>query len=281
MIGKATLFNLNGFACDNIEEALSKNQSIPCGDLVKKTIGWSPALGGDTSALSHQVDNKVMMRMQINEKIIPSEVLKKEVKKLTDNFIRTNDRKPNRSEKNKIKSDAEFNLIPKAFEKTSYVIGYLNKSNGTLVVCESSNSKVDDFTALLRKSNGSLAIDPLCGDITEKLTLALESATPGPFCFGFNAKLQDEEGSAANFKNQELDLDEVKQHLKCGKKVKTLGLSSNQADFSLNHDGKITSIKYIGIDMEKGEEPESVESNFALCSGVVSKVFESITDFIE
>ena len=213
----------NDFNVDNLESQLSEFQFSPCGKHQPSSMGWVSALGHGSKALTHESQGRILIRLRHEGKILPVKVIKELVDDKVNEIKRIEDRPVKKKEKDQIKEDIIYSMLPQAFVQSSYIMAYIDTVSNLLVVDAPSRIKSNDFTAMLRKSIGSLPIDPVKEtlDISDILTKWLTSCDlpDNGLTLDDNVILQSTEqgGSKATLKNEYLTGEEVKKHLDLGK----------------------------------------------------------------
>ena len=72
-------------------------------------------------------------------------------------------RTPSKKEREQIKEDVIFELLPRAFSRTTVTLhAYINTKENIIVVNTSSRGKAEDVLSLLRKTLGTLPVTKYC-----------------------------------------------------------------------------------------------------------------------
>lgn len=265
-------------------EKLKEHKIEPCGKSALKTIGWDPILIDDDSTLCIKASGAYLLKLKIEEKLIPSAIVKEETEKEVSKREKQSGNKLSKSDKNDIKEGIIAKMKAQAFIKSSYIYGYLDVKNKKLVVNASAN-KADIFTNYLRNTLGSLDIEILEPDFELNSVLTdvlLDPSKFKKFDIGYECKLKDFLDGRATItaKDQDLFSDEIKDHVTSGKQVESLALVwEKRISFKLNHEFKITGIKPLEIIKEQADESGG-ESTDAY-SKIVSNMFIMVEDFNE
>ena len=245
-------------------------------------IGWTNELNDD--ALYQVVENSFFLKLQIDKKSVPPANIKIETEKEIKRQIDSGIEKPNKKE---IKENVTKRLAEKVLFKTTFVRGYIDNKNKLLVIDSGSQGIVDQFTAHLRKSLGTLKIsmfDPEI-NIVELMTGWLsEQKIPNPFGAGEECSLVElETGSKTKYTNQDLFTDEIQTNLENGKVVSALKLDWHERFmFSINEKMQIKSIKTLDAIEEQvnddagesggsPEEKEAHKRNLYIASMILMK----------
>lgn len=125
----------------------------------------------DGAALTHKCDKYTVITIKSESKIIPPQVVKKEVKAAIAEIEKRELRKARSGERKKIKEDVLTRLTKEAFTKESYV-NLLFVGNSYLVVDAPSHSAAETAISLVRKAFGTLPVIPLVGERPVETELA-------------------------------------------------------------------------------------------------------------
>lgn len=94
-------------------------------------------------------------------KILPAEVVNKELNERIEKLEKDYGRKIKKVEKQTLKDDVIAALLPRAFSKYQHTALWIDTKNDLIYVDASSSSRAEDVLALLRKTLGSLPVVPL------------------------------------------------------------------------------------------------------------------------
>lgn len=263
------------------EELLSAYAFADCTKDQYASVGWIPPLGSETTALMHQSNGCIWITMKIQEKNIPSSVVREELDRRVKQLETAENRKVSGREKKDLREQIEFELLPHAFPKNKTIDGWLDTNSMQLFVAASSSAQAERFTALLRKTLFSLPIQ--APETKASPTFAMthwlsDEVTPPKFYLGAECQLysQSEDKSIATFKKHELLTDEVKTNLSNGKLVSQLGLEwDGKISFVLADDLQLKRIKFLDVFAEQVHErdpqshEEQLDVEFTLVTGEV------------
>ncbi|EMI1756557.1 recombination-associated protein RdgC [Proteus mirabilis] len=276
-------------SADELETQLKNLEFSPCGSQDMMKVGWTnPIKTGE--ALTHSVGNKILIVAKREEKILPSDVIKKELQAKVDKLEADQGRRLKKTEKDSLKDEVIHTLLPRAFSKESVVRIWIDNDNQRIIVDASSAKRAEDTLALLRKTLGSLPIVPLTMETPIELTLTewlRDGTIPKGFNFTDEAELKAilEEGGIARFKNQDLVSDEIASHIEAGKLVTKLSLDWNETiQFTLCDDGSLKKIKFSDVlkeqndDIDREDIAQRFDADFALFTGEMTRLIDSLID---
>ncbi|MTC63231.1 recombination-associated protein RdgC, partial [Providencia alcalifaciens] len=155
---------------DELETQLKNLEFSPCGSQDMMKVGWTnPIKTGE--ALTHSVGNQILIVAKREEKILPTDVIKKELQAKIDKLEAEQGRRLKKTEKDSLKDEVVQDLLPRAFSKESTVSVWIDNDNQRIIVDASSAKRAEDTLALLRKTLGSLPVVPLTMKTPIELTL--------------------------------------------------------------------------------------------------------------
>jgi recombination associated protein RdgC len=157
-------FELN---LDQLESQLSNFVIRPIGSQEMKVMGWSPVVN---DMIVHISQGFATIKLATESRILPKEVIEKEVSKKVLIIEQETGQAVGKRQRQDIKSEIIFRLMPTSFTKFEYVWGTITPS-GLVMINSGSDAKVEMFLAMLRKSIGSLPVVPIVNSsISNQLT---------------------------------------------------------------------------------------------------------------
>lgn len=282
---------------EQLEKSLSENAFTPCGATEISRIGWSPALGRTSSAFTHQADGNILLSLFKEEKILPAPVIKDMVEEKTNTLEAEQNRSATKVERQKIKEDIIFEILPRAFSRMTNTHGYISAENNIIVINASARSKAEDFLATLRRSLGgtlpvtSLSTEKDPSDIFTQWVCEKDSESPFlPFLLGTSAKLKAIGDDAPEFqcKNQDLKSKDVINLIESGMYIHSLGLSWDEClSFKLEEDLSIKQIKFFDIITEQNDDVDSsdvlakLDADFSLMAGEINRFILDLSKVLD
>lgn len=141
----------------DLQNQLDTQRYHPCGSYDRSCFGWTEPLKY-SELLHHSADGFILLVAQLEEKILPSHVIKKHFDERVAKYEEENDRKLSKVEKQQIKDDVINELLPRAFSKFNQTAILIDTNRNHIYVDASSTKRAEDVLALLRKSLGSLPV---------------------------------------------------------------------------------------------------------------------------
>jgi recombination associated protein RdgC len=278
-------------SAEELHEQLSKTVFQPCGKMDMASMGWVPPLGRDNQSLIHSAKNCMIFSARKEEKILPASVVREFVNEKVEEIETQQMRKVRKREKDEIREEVLFDLIPRAFTRSTYLYAYIDVSQGWLVVDTSSQKKAEEFVSFLRQSLNSLPVvsPQVQKSPTQIMTqwLVNQDHCPPDFELADACVLTDmnQEGATVNCKRQDLLAEEIQGHLEAGKVVTRLALEWNER-LGLVLDNELVVRRLQILDFLQAEfkddnlesSEQKFEADFALMtlelSTLINKIFE-------
>jgi recombination associated protein RdgC len=274
----------NGWNLNNnkLENSLFKLRDRSCGSIEKSACGWESPFGNQ---MVHSVHGHRYIKMRVEEKVLPSSVIKKELKFRCSVIKQQQGRDPGRKEIKEIKEAIEMELLPKAFVKERYVPIWIDQKGEWIGIDASSRKKADEAITMLVSCVDDLPmIQPI--NTTESPTslmrtwLSNEEASNG-FSIDDECELigQGDVQSSVKYAKHALNGQDVHQHLDEGKLPISLGVSyEDKIAFVFNEGLELKKIELIGFNEESGsEDRQELFDGMFLCQvEVLSQALKSL-----
>ncbi|MBJ6610854.1 MAG: recombination-associated protein RdgC [Candidatus Thiothrix moscowensis] len=274
---------------EELHDALSSRPFLGCGKELREASGWVSPLGRNSEQLVHAANGYILLTLAHQEKMLPASVIREELEATVAEIEEKEGRKLGKREKQDLRDEIEFELLPQAFTRTKKIDAWIDPQHGWMIINTSSSTQGERLTHLLRNTIGSLPVVPPKTDVTPVTLmtqwLADESSLPAPFALGEDCELrsQGEEQSVAVFKRHELTAEEVQANLAAGKTVSKLGLVwDEKISFILSDDLGIRRVRFLDVleDSLKDADPQShaekLDIEFSLMTGEVSKLLADL-----
>ncbi|OQW99589.1 MAG: recombination-associated protein rdgC [Thiothrix lacustris] len=274
---------------EELHEALESKPFLGCGNELREASGWVSPFGRNNEQLVLATNGCLLVTLAHQEKMLPASVIREELDTVVADIEEKEARKVSKREKQDLRDDIEFQLLPKAFTRTKKMDAWLDQANGWMIVNSSSNTQGERLTHLLRNTLGSLPVTPPKTEVSPAMLmtqwLADDHTLPAPFTLGEDCELkgQGEEKSVAVFKRHELAAEEVQANLAAGKTVSKLGLIwDDKISFILTDELGIRRVRFLDVlaDNLKDADPQShaekLDIEFTLMTGEVNKLLNDL-----
>lgn len=266
---------------EELNEALETKLFQPCGKLDPMRYGWVSPLGRNGKSLTHSAGNCTMLCGKRQEKIIPNAAIKEALDNKIFEIREEEGRPVGRKERESMKDELIFSMLPQALPKSSVEFGYFNTRENLFYVNVSSAKKAEDFLSLLRETTGSLKAVPI-GTHQPIMPILTEwvrnGEAPAPFALGDTCELRaSKDERVVRFRKQDLSADEVRQHLDAGMHVRQLALEWKESiSFVIDDELSIKSVKFSDELIEKAgdadadTEAAAFDNDFAIMTAEIS-----------
>lgn len=144
-----------------LSEALQSSAFTPCGKGDISRYGWVSPLGPDSDQLCHASNGMIAICAKKQEKILPAAVIKEQLEDRIRDIQSQEARSLSRKERNDLKDEITFSMIPQAFAKSSVHHAFISPRDRLLVVDAASANRAEELTSALRDALGSLKAIPL------------------------------------------------------------------------------------------------------------------------
>lgn len=274
---------------EELHEALESKPFLGCGKELREASGWVSPLGRHSEQLVHAANGYMLLTLAHQEKMLPASVIREELDTTVAEIEEKEGRKVGKREKQDLRDEIEFELLPQAFTRTKKTDAWLDLQNGWMIINTSSSTQGERLTHLLRSTLGSLPVTPPKTDVSPGTLmtqwLAEEGSLPTPFALGEDCELrgQGDEQSVAVFKRHELTTEEVQTNLANGKLVSKLALVwDEKISFMLSDDLAIRRVRFLDVleDSLKDADPQShaekLDIEFSLMTGEVTRLLADL-----
>ncbi len=256
-------------SADELEQKLQDFSFQPCGKRDENRYGWVPPMGPGFEQLCHSANGFMMVCARKEEKLLPAAVVKELVNDKVEAIELQEDRKVYRKERDAIKEDVIYDCLPRAFTRSSRTYAYIDPKSGWVVVDASSAKKAEELCSLLRESLGSLPVIP--PQVSESPQVIMTQwlrgeELPDDLSLKDECELREpgDEGGIIRCKRQDLEAEEIANHLDAGKQAYKLSIEWDDC-FSAILAEDLT-LKRLKFSDELVSEAEDAGSNDAAAS---------------
>ena len=272
---------------EDLNEALANFCFNPCGSLDPIKYGFVEPLGRHGSEYIHVTNGYIMVCAKKQEKILPSSVINEHLEEKALAISEAEARSVGRKERQTLKDEIIFSLMPKAFTRSSLDFAYIAPQEKLIVVNSSSAKRAEDLLSKLREALGSLRCIPITAKNlpTQVMTQWMQSGdAPHQFELGEECELQGgKDGRVIRCKKQDLTADEIRNHITSGMYVNKIALTWKESIHCIIDDQlAVKRVKFDDVISEKANErnPESkaeqFDADFAIMSGELKNFIEAL-----
>ncbi len=266
-----------------IEEKLAASRFRPCGSHDESSFGWCSPLGRGHESLLHTANGFMLLCAKKEEKVLPASVVTELLQEKILDIETEQARKLSKKERNTLKDELIFELLPRAFSFSRLMYAYIDAQGGWLVVDSSSSKKAEELLSSLRRCLGSLPVVPVNTLQKPALTMTewlANNATPAGITIEDECELlsPEEEGAIVRCKKHDLGLPEIKNHLDSGKLVIKLALNwQDRMSFVLDEHLAVKRLRFLDLVQEQvaDTQAESVEERFDVDFTIMTAEFSA------
>ena len=133
-----------------LADQLEPGRLRPCGRLEPVSAGWSSPYGRGRDELVHTVGNCHLLRYGLQEKVLPSAVVRAALADREQESRERTGQPPGRRETLRLRDEVLMDLLPRAFVKPRVVDVCLDLESGWLVIDSTSARQADEIATSLR-----------------------------------------------------------------------------------------------------------------------------------
>lgn len=288
MFKNATLYRIasNTTFDEHTNAALEQDfDFVPCGPTQEKSVGWIPPRGHEHGPLVESVAGQVIMKLMIESKTVPADVIRREVAERVAHIEASTGRKPGKKETREISEDVRQFFLPMAFTKQAATLVWIDKETKLMVIDSASQSRLDDVITALVKSIDGLNLQMVNTIISPASAMSqwlVEQEGPAGFTVDRECELKacDESKAVVKYGRHPLDIDEVAQHIANGKVPTRLAMTWNdRISFVLTDGFQLKKISFLESVFEGQESHEDAfDADVAIATGELKSM---IPDLIE
>ncbi|MCP5161991.1 MAG: recombination-associated protein RdgC [Hahellaceae bacterium] len=276
---------------EDLESALAEHEFQPCGSVETYRMGWTSPLGRHGVQFTHVTQGNILLCLKREEKLLPSTVIKDALAEKVAEIEDQQMRKVRKKEKDEIKEQLIYEMLPKAFTRSRLTYAYISPKDGFIIVDASSPKLAEDLTSFLRKTLGSLPVRIPAVNTAPAFVMtqwiAKDAHLPTGLVSQDDCELRDTgpEGGVVRCKGVALDSDEIAGHLTAGKQVVKLAMEwEENISFLLQEDLSIKRLKFGDSFQEQLDNTEAddaaarLDASFSLMSLELSRLLPALLE---
>lgn len=261
-----------------LDEKLSQHPLRSCGPLELSTRGWVSPFGRGSEVYAHGSGTYQLLSLGGEDKLLPAAVINQSIAEKMEKLETQRGRPVGGRERKKLKDEVLMDLMPRALARPSRLQGYLDTASGWLLVDTASRKAAEVFVSKLREALGSFPAVQAEAEESPRAAMTewlIDKAPPHGFTLGDECELKDsaDRGAIVRCRRQELESDEVREHLKSGKQVTQLALVfEDRMRFVLDENLALRKFKFLDVVTEELEKDDrdsaraELDARFALMS---------------
>ena len=268
-----------------LEDLLAKQGFQSCGSTDMRSQGWVPPR--DNGGLVHTVNRQLLLRFCTEKKLLPASVINQVTKLKLADIEEQQGYKPGKKQRKDVKEQVTDELLPRAFAVSSSTHVWIDPVHGWLVVDAASPAKTDDVFKWLLRSIPDLPVAALrvVRSPGEAMTSWLETdEAPYNFTVDQDTELTStgENKATVRYVKHTLEADDIRRHIKGGKRCTKLALTWNdKISFVLTDTLAVKRVAALDVLKENTgggskDEDERFDTDFALMTGEVDGLLTSL-----
>lgn len=249
-------------ALDSLETDLDPARLRPCGPLELSTRGFVSPYGRNEEALVHRVGPYARVSLGGEDKLLPGSVVNEELAARLQKITEKEGRRVGARERKRLKEEVMTDFLPRAFVRPYRLGAYLDTKHGWLVVDTGSRKSAEEMVTQLREALGTFPAVPMTPEESLRTLMTdwvVHGKLPPGLALGDECELRDpaEAGAVVRCRRQDLETDEVREHLKSGKQVFQLGLTfDDRIGLVLGEDLVIRKLRFLDQVLDELGETE-------------------------
>lgn len=276
---------------EEIESALAKRTFIAPGSQDLFSQGWIQPATHAPDLFSLSANGAVLVALRTDEKILPAAAIRLQADERIKKIEAEEIRKIGRREAKEMREAIVMELLPRALVKSGTQRAIIDLREGFVFVEAGSSAKAENLLSILRETIGSLPTRLIQTQTTPQTAMTnwLESGAPQPFALDADCELKfpGDGGAVARFTRQNLDTDEIRQHLATGKLATRLGLEWNERiSFTLTEKMEFKRLQMLDVLQESIEQADAhdqaalFDASFALTLGELRALLPAVIDVL-
>lgn len=269
---------------ESIEKQLKECEFTPCESADVSHFGWSAPLATSEN-LAYQTNGRILLVAKREEKILPVEVVNRELNKRITALEEKEQRKLKKVERLSLKDDVIATLLPQAFSRIKTTALYIDTLKQLIFVDAASSKTAEDALALLRKSLGSLPVVPLAFNRApcEVMTKWVTDTAPDWLILREEVEIREKEDlGVIHCKQKDVEDEEIIELAKNGSISKLALEWEDNLKFVLVEDGTLKRLKFSDYiteqndDILKEDYAQRFNADFILMTATLSELVKSL-----
>jgi len=275
-------------SAETLEDQLARKRFVPCGSQDQETRGWVSPTGDEF--LLHRVGGQWLIALGLEQKLLPSSVVKQEAEERAEDIAARQGYKLGRKQMKDLREQVMQELLPRAFTRRRKVFAWIDPVGGWLGIDAPSQARAEDVLEALRQSLDTLPLGLLRTERSPTGAMAdwlAGGEAPAGFTIDQDCELRSvsEDKAAVRYVRHPLEGDEVRAHLAAGKLPTRLALTfDDRVSFVLSEKLEIKRIDFLDVVREKLDEQGAddaralFDGGFALMTGELGRLLPALID---
>jgi recombination associated protein RdgC len=271
-----------------LENKLDGHRLRDVGPQELSNAGFISPYGINEDPLVHRTGQFALVTLGRNDKLLPGVVVNQELSARLQKIEAKSGKKPGSKERKRLKDEVMTDLLPRAFTRRATVPAYFSLQNGWLVIDSASRKIAEETVTQLRQALGTFPAVPMAAENGPRGLMTdwlIRGKLPAGLALADECELRDpvESGAVVRCRRQDLETDEVREHLKSGKQVFQLGLTfEDRLSFVLGEELTVRKLRFLDVVQEELEDVSAesavaeLDARFALMTLELERLFEKL-----
>ena len=277
-----------------LEDRLARGRFVACGATQPESAGWVAPRGNPNAALAESLGGQWVFRLCVETKAVPGSVVKQELQAKADALEQELGRRPKGKHLRELKEAVVHALLPRAFPKRAELPIWLDAAAGFVWVGSGNAKRADAaVTRLIELLGGGLKLGLLQTELSPAGAMAAwlaEKEAPPGFTIDRDCELKqpDSEKATVRYARHTLDIDEVAQHIREGKRPTQLALTWNgRVSFVLTDALTLKKIELLDVVLEgagrdatsaQASADDAFDADVALATGELRQMLPALIE---
>lgn len=278
-------------ALESLEKDLDQKRLRPCGPIELATRGFVSPFGREADELVHRVGSYALMSVGSEDKLLPSSVIGEALAVKIAEINEKESRRIGARERKRLKEQVISELLPRAFIRPSRLFVYVDPAAGWLVLDTASRKAAEEAVSEIRGALGRFPATPMAPSESPRALMTdwlVHGKLPAGLVLGDECELRDpaEAGAVVRCRRQDLESDEIREHLKSGKQVYQLGLELDERmAFVLGEDLTLRKLRFLDVVLDElGDDASEsaraeLDARFALMTLELERLFGKLQEW--
>lgn len=291
----AQVFRLSDSVSPDIEfwqEQMQQHLWAPCLQQQPVSLGWVPAIP-NSETLIHASGDFWLLCLQRQERLLPGSVIREVLQEKVEALQSGEDRRVGSKERQTLKDEVIFSLLPKAFVRTSRHYLMVDLKQKLLIVDAASEARADEVTSFLRETLGSLPLTLLQSHCQPSALLTQWIASPDDIAPGWELLPDLELTQSSNsdikvrLKNLDLDSESIASHIQQDGRVMQIAVNwQDRVEAIITAKSQLKRIRFAdliteqALDQSDDDKYSQFDASFTLMANELSNLIaEMIKQF--
>jgi recombination associated protein RdgC len=276
-----------------IEQCLSGMPFIECAATQPESAGWVPPRGEAHAALAESVGGQWLMTLCTETKAVPSAVVKTQLQAQLTQIEQQTGRRPKGKQARELKEDVIHALLPRAFPKRAHTLVWIDREAGRVWIDAVNARRADAVvTRLIELLGNGLKLSLMQTALSPSSAMAgwlADKQAPARFSIDRECELKqpDNEKAVVRYARHTLDIDEVAEHIRQGKRPTRLAMTwADRVSFVLTDTLALKKIELLDVVLEgagidaaqSGKDGGGFEADAAITTGELRLLLADLTD---